>query len=55
LIRSLRVARGSLSEHLALAADLGYLPSTAGAIFGEIVRIHGMLNAFIGSLMRSMR
>jgi four helix bundle protein len=58
LIRYLRVARGSLSElhsHLALAADLGYVPLAARTIFDEISRIHGMLNAFIGSLMRTMR
>jgi len=52
-IRSLRVARGSLSElhsHLSLAADLGYAPSKINMPFERIRRIHHMLNALIGRL-----
>jgi four helix bundle protein len=54
LIRSLRIARGSLSElhsHLTLAADLEYLQIDA-PLFEQIASAHLKLNRMIGSLQR---
>ncbi len=54
LVRSLRIARGSLSElhsHLSLALDLGYISST-DAVFSELQRTHLLINRMIGSLQR---
>jgi four helix bundle protein len=54
LIRSLRIARGSLSElhsHLTIAVDLGYVSDSA-ALFGQIADAHLKLNCMIGALQR---
>jgi four helix bundle protein len=57
LVRSLRIARGSLGElhsHLVLAAEISYLGSAALApIENEITRIHRMINALIHALRKS--
>ena len=54
LVRSLRIARGSLSElhsHVALAADLGYMQSSHwNDLQRDISEVHRMLNALIASL-----
>jgi four helix bundle protein len=56
LIRSLRVARGSLSElhsHLTLAQDLGYIQAASHAeLTRDVMEVHRMLNALIASLRR---
>jgi four helix bundle protein len=58
LVRSLRVARGSLSElhsHIMLAADLGYMQSSSAEdLQADIHEVHRMLNALIGSLQRRL-
>ena len=56
LIRSLRIARGSLSElhsHVTLATDLGYIDDKT--TLEAIEKIHRMLNALITSLARRTR
>lgn len=58
LIRSLRIARGSLSElhsHLALAAELGYMQSSRfDDLYSDIRDVHRMLNALISSLQQKL-
>ena len=54
MIRSLRIARGSLSElhsHWTLARDLGFVSADA-EMFERIARVHAMINSLIGSLQR---
>ena len=59
LIRSLRVARGSLSEvhsHMTLAGDLGYISqAVASDLHSSISQLHRMLNALIASLQCARR
>lgn len=56
LVRSLRIARGSLAElhsHLALAAELGYMQSSRfDELEREIDELHRMLNALIASVRK---
>ena len=54
LIRSLRVARGSLSElhsHLTIATDLGYMDATS-PLLEQIGTTHLKINSLIGALQR---
>jgi four helix bundle protein len=56
MIRSLRIARGSLSElhsHLIIASELGFLHGDA-PMFEYVGRVHRMLNGLIGSLQRKL-
>lgn len=58
LIRSLRIARGSLSElhsHLALATDLGYMQSSCfDDLCFDLRAVHRMLNALISSIQQKL-
>ena len=54
LIRSLRIARGSLSElhsHLTIAMDLGFMANDS-PMFEQIRSVHLSLNGLIGALQR---